>query len=57
MEYENAIISIKLSRLIAEQTEFLQKSEPSAVELQEFEKSIEQVRELFTEIEQFQKSA
>lgn len=35
MEYENAIISIKLSRLIAEQTEFLQKSAPSPVELQE----------------------
>jgi hypothetical protein len=53
-------ISTELSRLLAQQTEFFQKTartEPSRAELEEFRKSGDRVRQLFAELEGLNKAA
>lgn len=57
LKYNRALISIELSRLLAQQTAFLQKGEPTLEELQRFEQSVERIRELFSEFEQPNKAA
>jgi hypothetical protein len=54
---DKAQISIELSRLIARQTEFFQKSDPTSSEIQEFEWAGERIRKLFAELEQSNKAA
>ena len=43
-------ISTELSRLIAVQTAFYQKANPTPAELQEFEQAGRRIRELFAEL-------
>ena len=50
-------ISAELARLLAWQTNFLKKIEPTAAEHQEYTKSRDRVRELFDELEQLAKAA
>jgi hypothetical protein len=50
-------ISAELSRLIALQTEFCQKGNPTPSELQEFEWTGECIRKLFSELAQLKKAA
>jgi hypothetical protein len=50
-------ISVELARLLAEQTNFLRKMEPTAAERQEYAKSSDRVRELFAELEQLARAA
>jgi len=50
-------ISAELARLLAWQTNFLKKIEPTAAEHQEYAKSRDRVRELFHELEQLAKAA
>ena len=57
MNNDKAQISIELSRLIARQTEFFQKSDPTAAEIQEFEWAGERIRKLFANLEQSNKAA
>jgi hypothetical protein len=57
MNNDKAEISIELSRLIARQTEFFQKTDPSPSDLQEFEWAGERIRKLFAELEQRNKAA
>ena len=57
MNNDRAQISIELSRLIARQTEFFQKSDPTPSELQEFEWAGERIRKLFAELEHLNKAA
>jgi hypothetical protein len=57
MKYNRMLISIELSRLLAQQTRFLQTVEPTPEQRQEFEQSVDRVRELFTELEQSNKAA
>jgi hypothetical protein len=57
MKYNRALISIELSRLIAQQTKFLQKGDPTPSELQSFEQSVDRIRALFTELEGLSKAA
>jgi hypothetical protein len=57
---DKAQISTELSRLLAQQTEFVQKTalaEPTPAELEEFERSRDRVRELFVELEGLRKAA
>jgi hypothetical protein len=55
--FEKAQISVELSRLIARQTEFFQKSDPTLSELQEFKWAGECIRKLFAELERIRKAA
>jgi uncharacterized coiled-coil protein SlyX len=48
-------ISAELARLLASQSKFLKKINPTAAERQEFAKSRDRVRELFDELEQLAK--
>jgi hypothetical protein len=57
MNNDKAQISIELSRLIARQTEFFQKSDSTPSEIQEFEWAGECIRKLFAELEQLNKAA
>jgi hypothetical protein len=57
LKYNRTLISLELTRLLARQTRFLHKSEPTPKELQEFEQSVDRIRELFTELEQSNKAA
>jgi hypothetical protein len=57
MNNDKAEISIELSRLIARQTEFFQKTDPSPSDLQEFQWAGERIRKLFAELEQRNKAA
>ena len=57
MDKSREEISIELSRLIARQTEFFQKSDPTPSELQDFEWAGERIRKLFDELEQLNKAA
>ena len=57
MTNDKTEISAELSRLIARQTEFFQKSDPTPSELQEFEWTGERIRKLFAELEQSNKAA
>ena len=57
MDKSRVEISIELSRLIARQTEFIQKSDPTPSELQEFEWAGERIRKLFAELAQSNKAA
>jgi hypothetical protein len=57
MTNDKAQISIELSRLVARQAEFFQKSDPSSSEIQEFERAGERIRKLFAELEQSNKAA
>lgn len=57
MNSDKAQISIELSRLIARQTDFFQKSDPTPADLQEFEWAGERIRKLFAELEQLNKAA
>ena len=57
MNNDRAQISIELSRLIARQTEFFQKSDPTPSELQEFEWAGERIRKLFAELAHLNKAA
>jgi len=50
-------ISAELSRLIALQTEFYQKGDPTPAELQEFEQAGRRIRELFVQLAQLNKAA
>jgi hypothetical protein len=50
-------ISAELSRLIALQTEFYQKGDPTPAELQEFEQAGKRIRQLFAELAQVNKAA
>ena len=50
-------ISAELARLLAWQTNFLKKIEPTAAERQEYAKSCDRVRELFAQLEQLPKAA
>ena len=50
-------ISTELSRLIAVQTEFYQKANPTPAELQEFEQAGRRIRELFAQLAQLNKAA
>ena len=43
-------ISVELSKLTAEQTEFLTKKTPTPAEVQQYEQSCDRVRELFAEL-------
>jgi hypothetical protein len=45
-------IDAELSRLIALRTEFFQKSNPTPVEIQEFEQASRRTRELFAQLAQ-----
>jgi hypothetical protein len=45
-------ISAELSRLLAEQTNFLKKMNHTPTEREEYQKSRDRVRELFAELEQ-----
>ena len=45
-------IDAELSRLIALRTEFFQKGNPMATEIQEFEQAGKRIRELFAELAQ-----
>jgi len=47
-------IDTELSRLIAQRTEFFQKSNPTPAEIQEFEHSGTRFRELFIQLAQHQ---
>jgi hypothetical protein len=49
-------ISAELGRVLAWQTDFLKKSKPTAAELEEFAKSRDRVRELFSELERLPKA-
>jgi hypothetical protein len=44
-------ISAELGRVLAWQTDFLKKIKPSAAEVEEFAKSRDRVRELFSDLE------
>ena len=57
MDKSREEISIELSRLIARQTDFFQKSDPTPYELQAFEWAGERIRKLFDELEQLNKAA
>lgn len=57
MDKSRAEISTELSRLIARQTEFFQKSNPTPSEHQEFEWAGERIRKLFADLEQLNKAA
>ena len=57
MEKSRAEISIELSGLIARQTEFFQKGNPTPAEVQEFERAGERIRKLFADLEQLNKAA
>ena len=57
MDKSRAEISTELSRLIARQAEFFQKSDPTPSELQEFEWAGERIRKLFADLEQLNKAA
>ena len=50
-------VSAELSRLIALQTEFFQKGNPTPAEIQEFEQAGRRIRELFAELAQVNKAA
>ena len=50
-------INVELSRLIALQTEFYQKANPTPAELQEFERAGRRIRELFAQLAQLTKAA
>jgi uncharacterized coiled-coil protein SlyX len=50
-------IESKLARLLAWQTNFLKKINPTAAERQEYAKTRDRVRELFDELEQLAKAA
>jgi hypothetical protein len=55
-----AHISFELSLLLAEQTEYFEKTtqaEPTPEELQQFEYTSQRIRELFAELEQSSKAA
>jgi hypothetical protein len=52
MNNDRSQISIELSRLIARQTEFFQKSDPTSAEIKEFEWAGERIRKLFAELAQ-----
>jgi hypothetical protein len=43
-------ISVELTKLLAEQTEFLTKSTHSAAEVEQYKQSCDRVRELFDEL-------
>jgi len=45
-------ISVELSRLLAEQTNFLKKMKPTSTEREEYQRSRDRVRELFAELDQ-----
>jgi hypothetical protein len=57
MDKSRADISIELSRLIARQTEFFQKGDPTTAEVQEFERAGERIRKLFADLAQLNKAA
>ena len=57
MEKSRSEISIELSGLIARQTEFFQKGNPTPAEVQEFERAGERIRKLFADLEQLNKAA
>jgi hypothetical protein len=57
MNNDSAQISIELSRLIARQTEFFEKSDPTPSEIKEFEWAGERIRKLFAELERSNKAA
>jgi hypothetical protein len=60
MNNEKEQISMELSRLLAQQTEFFQKSalaEATPTELEEFKRSGDRVRQLFAELEGLRKAA
>jgi len=57
MEQSRAEISTELSRLVARQAEFFQKSDPTPSEIQEFEWAGERIRKLFAELEGLRKAA
>ena len=50
-------VSAELSRLIALQTEFFQKGNPTPAEVQEFERAGERIRKLFADLERLNKAA
>ena len=50
-------ISAELSRLIALQTEFYQKGDPTQDEIREFERAGRRTRELFAQLAQLNKAA
>jgi len=50
-------IDTELSRLIAQRTEFFQKSNPTPADIQEFEQSSRRIRELFVQLAQLNKAA
>ena len=50
-------ISAELARVLAWQTDFLKKIEPTAAEMEEYAKSRDRVRELFAELELLAKAA
>ena len=50
-------ISAELSRLIALQTEFYQKGNPTPDEIREFERTARRTRELFAQLSQLNKAA
>jgi hypothetical protein len=45
-------IDADLNRLIAQRTEFFQKSNPTPADIQEFEQSSRRIRELFVQLTQ-----
>jgi hypothetical protein len=55
--FDKTHISIELSRLIERQTKFLEKSDPTPSELQEFEWAGRRTRELFAQLAQLNKVA
>jgi len=57
MDKSRAEIGIELSRLIARQTEFFRKGDPTPAEVQEFERADERIRQLFADLEQLNKAA
>jgi hypothetical protein len=57
MNNDKTEIGIELSRLIALQTEFFQKGNPTPAEIQEFERAGRRTRELFAQLAQLNKAA
>jgi hypothetical protein len=55
-----AQISFELSLLLADQSEFFEKSalvEPTSSELEQFQDNIDRIRDLFAELEQLSRAA
>jgi hypothetical protein len=57
MNNDKTQTSIELSRLIERQTEFFERSDPTPIELEEFEWVGQRIRRLFAELEQLNKAA